>query len=118
MSVAALTVCMIRMPYRLRLQNQRWRQYNRILLNENRWRAMRYGHDEGLIDLAKGKLGPFPNLLEEIIELVSEDAKALGCWKEVLHTRKIIQQGTSADRQLQIHEAAVANRCDEEGGLG
>ena len=88
-----------------------------MLLNENRWRAMRYGHDEGLIDLAKGKLGPFPNLLEEIIELVSEDAKALGCWKEVLHTRKIIQQGTSADRQLQIHEAAVANGATKKEAL-
>jgi len=116
-SVAALTVCITRMLYRLRLKNQRWRLYNQMLLNENRWRAMRYGHDEGLIDLAKGKLVPFPELLEEIIELVSEDAKALDCWKEIQHTRKIMKQGTSADRQLQVHEAAVADGATEKEAL-
>jgi carboxylate-amine ligase len=108
-SLAALTACITRMLYRLRLENQRWRLYNRMLLNENRWRAMRYGFDEGLIDLAKGKLVPFPDLLEEILELVSADAKALGCRKELLHLRKILKRGTSAHRQLAIYETATAD---------
>lgn len=107
-SLAALTACITRMLYRLRLVNQRWRLYNRMLLNENRWRAMRYGFDEGLIDLAKGELVPFPDLLEEIIELVSEDAKALGCQKEILHLREILKRGTSAHRQVAIYETATA----------
>ena len=45
--LAALTACMLRMLYRLRTNNQRWRLYSRLMLNENRWRAMRYSFDEG-----------------------------------------------------------------------
>ena len=51
-SLAALLVCHLRMLYRLRLANQRWRIYTPMLIRENRWRAMRYSFDEGLIDLA------------------------------------------------------------------
>jgi hypothetical protein len=60
--------------YRLRRNNQQWRQYADMLLNENRWRAMRYGMDEGLLDLARGQLVPYAELLEEILELIHEDA--------------------------------------------
>ena len=56
-------------------------------------------------------------MLEEIIELVSEDAKALGCWKEIQHTRKIMKQGTSADRQLQVHADAVADGATDKEAL-
>lgn len=52
-SLAALLVCIYRMLYRLRTHNQRWRIYTPMLIRENRWRAMRYSFDEGLIDLAK-----------------------------------------------------------------
>ncbi len=44
----------MRMLYRLRVSNQRWRLYTPMLIRENRWRAMRYSFDEGLIDLGKG----------------------------------------------------------------
>ena len=72
--MAALTVCILRRLYRLRLDNQRWRRYNRMLLLENRWRAMRYGIDEGLLDLARGEIVEFKQLLKEILQLIEEDA--------------------------------------------
>ena len=53
-ALAAMLVCIMRMLYRLRLANQRWRTYTPMLVRENRWRAMRYSFDEGLIDFAKG----------------------------------------------------------------
>ena len=62
--LAAIAVCTLRMLYRLRGKNQRWRIYSTLLLNENRWRAMRYSVDEGLIDLGKGHIMPFPQLME------------------------------------------------------
>ena len=106
--LAALTTCLLRSLYRLRLDNQRWRRYNRMLLNENRWRAMRYGTDGGLLDLAKGEVVEFGRLLNEILKLVSEDAAALGCEQEVAHARTILARGTSAHQQKRVYEEAVA----------
>ncbi len=107
-SLAAMLVCIIRMLYRLRCSNQRWRTYTPMLIRENRWRAMRYSFDEGLIDFAKGKVVPFEVLLEEILVLVSDDAAALDCEAEVGAVRDILSRGTSAHRQLKAHELAMA----------
>ncbi|MCY3731186.1 MAG: carboxylate-amine ligase, partial [Rhodospirillaceae bacterium] len=105
--IAALAVCSLRMLYRLRTNNQRWRIYSRILLSENRWRAMRYSFDQGLIDLGRGRIIPFAHLMEELLELIHEDAEALGCVREVEHVRTILANGTSAHRQLAVHAAAI-----------
>jgi len=114
-AVAALFMCLLRMLYRLKKKNQRWRQYSSMLVEENRWRAQRYGLDEGLVDFGRGEIVPCATLLEEITELVQEDAEALGCVNEIKRLRKIIQNGTSGHRQLATYAAAVekgANRQD------
>lgn len=108
-ALAALLVCLMRMLYRLRLHNQRWRMYTPMLVKENRWRAMRYSFDEGMIDFAKGRIVPFELLLDEILELTYEDARALGCEREVASVRQILGRGTSAHRQLKAHELATAS---------
>ncbi len=107
-ALAALLVCIMRMLYRLRTRNQRWRTYTRMLINENRWRAMRYSFDEGLIDFARGTIIPFDQLLDEILDLTYEDARALDCEAEVASVRDILSRGTSAHRQLKGHELALA----------
>ena len=107
-AITALLVCHLRMLYRLRTRNQRWRIYTPMLIRENRWRAMRYSFDEGLIDLARGVVVPFDELLEEMLGLVAEDAVALGCTKEVAAVRDILSRGTSAHRQLRDFEQAQA----------
>ena len=107
-ALAALLVCIMRMLYRLRTKNQRWRTYTPMLVNENRWRAMRYSFDEGLIDFAKGKIVPFDQLLDEILELTYEDARKLDCESEVAAVRDILTRGTSAHRQRKAHELALA----------
>ncbi len=107
-ALAALLACIIRMLYRLRLANQRWRIYSSMLVSENRWRAMRYSFDEGLIDFAKGAVVPFEDLLEEMLDLTAEDAEALNCQNEVASLRDILSRGTSAHRQLKVHELALA----------
>lgn len=107
-SLAALLVCHLRMLYRLRTRNQRWRIYTPMLIRENRWRAMRYSFDEGLIDLAHGVVVPFDELLEEMLGLVAEDAEALGCTEEVAGVWDILSRGTSAHRQLRVFEQQQA----------
>lgn len=116
-SLTALLVCIFRMLYRLRLHNQRWRIYTPMLIRENRWRAMRYSFDEGLIDLAKGVVVPFEELLDEMLSLIAEDAEALGCTDEVNDLLHIMQRGTSAHRQLKKYELEVAGGASDDDAL-
>jgi carboxylate-amine ligase len=106
-AVAALFQCVIRMLWRLRRRNQRWRIYDRMLIEENRWRAKRYGIDGGLVDFGKGEVVACDVLLDELIELTAEDASALDCEAEILHCRTIIARGTSAHRQLATYAVAL-----------
>jgi len=116
-SLAALLVSTIRMLYRLRLKNQRWREYNPMLIRENRWRAMRYSFDEGLIDFGIGSIVPFEQLLDEFIELTLEDAKSLGCESEVAATKDILSRGTSAHRQLKTYQLSIGAGKNNEDAL-
>ena len=116
-AVAALYVCICRMLWRLRRQNLSWRTYPVFLLEENRWRAQRYGVGGALFDLGKGVLVPFAALVEELIALVAEDAEALGCISEVAHARVIAARGTSADRQASTFAQALARGEDRQAAL-
>jgi len=107
----------LRMLYRLRRGNQRWRTYPNLLVGENRWRAMRYSYDAGLLDLGKQRIVPFAELLEELIELVREDAAALECSAEIVGLRETFARGTSAHRQLKVYEDAVARGAGEHEAL-
>ncbi len=119
LAIAALYVCSVRMLYRLRRANQTWRLYPAFLIEENRWRAQRYGVDGTLFDLGKGELVPFVDLVEELLVLVAEDARALGCEAEVARARIIAAEGTSADRQLRkLDELIQAGASREEALAG
>jgi carboxylate-amine ligase len=106
-AIAAMVQCIMRMLFRLRVGNRRWRDYSRVLMNENRWRAMRYSFDKGLIDLGRGNVIPCAELYDELLELIRDDAEALGCVAEVGHVRTILARGTSAHRQLALHQRLI-----------
>lgn len=111
--IAALYQSILRMLSRMKQRNLRWRIYPRIMLEENRWRAQRYGCTKSMIDLGRGECVPFASLIEEIVEMVTEDATALGCLKEVQHARTILKRGTSACRQVDTFTAAKAAGADD-----
>jgi len=106
-AIAALYRCILRMLWRLRRHNQRWRRYAAMLINENRWRAQRYGIDAGLIDFGRGELVPYAELLEELIALIAEDAACFGCAAEIAKARDILVRGTSAHRQLALYRTRI-----------
>jgi carboxylate-amine ligase len=85
-----------------------------MLINENRWRAQRYGLDDGLVDFGKGEIVPCADLIEELIALTSEDAEALGCTDELNHIGEIVKGGTCAHRQLEAFAAAEAAGASRE----
>ena len=117
LTIAALYQSLLAMLYRQRTNNQKWRQYTSMLIDENIWRAQRYGISESLMDFGKGELVPFADLVDELVELVSEDAEELGCVAEVEHARTIAARGTSADRQLSVYESAMADGRTEQEAL-
>ncbi|WP_305972363.1 MULTISPECIES: carboxylate-amine ligase [unclassified Mameliella] len=117
LTLAALVQCLMRMLWRLRVRNQRWRLYDRFLIGENRWRAQRYGVSEGLIDFGAAQVVPFPQLVEELMDLLQEDAAELKCLTELARVREIATEGTSADRQRAALAAARDAGADHEGQM-
>ncbi len=117
LTVASLYQCILAMLYRLRTSNQRWRIYPLICVEENRWRAQRYGVTDTMVDFGLGEQVPYDELLAEIMDMVAADAEALGCAGEVRHAREILTRGTSAQRQIQIYDLAMAGGATKADAL-
>jgi len=115
--LAALNLSLVRMLYRLRRENKVWRQYPHMLIAENRWRAMRFGSEASLLDLARGELVAFPELLEELLAIVHDDAVALGCLAETEHARALIKRGTSAHQQVDVYQTARSQGATDSEAL-
>jgi carboxylate-amine ligase len=116
-TIAALYQGLLAFMFRLRRSNQRWRNYPAGLINENMWRAQRYGIDGSLVDLGKGELVDMKELVEEFVDTVLEDAFELGSEKEVAHARVIAAEGTSAHRQLAAYESAIEAGAEPDEAL-
>ena len=97
------------MLWRLKRENQRWRIYARMLIDENRWRAQRYGMDQGLVDFGRSAIFPYSELLDEMLVLVDPDARHFDCLAEILYAREIRARGTRAHRQLAVCARAVSD---------
>ena len=116
-TIAALFVCILRMLWRRKCANLVWRNYKLMLISENRWRAMRYGADGGLIDFGRRTVVPYPDLVEELLDMVEEDAAVLGCLAEIDNARAILRRGTSAHSQQQVYDDAIAQGHDRQAAL-
>jgi len=101
--IAALMQCVIAKLYKLHQKNQSFRSYRRVLINENKWRAARWGIEAKLIDFGKEEEVPFANLINELLEFIDDVVDELGCRSEVNFVHQILEQGTGADRQLEIY---------------
>ena len=117
LSLAAITQAMMRMLWRLSRKNQRWRIYDRFLVAENRWRAQRYGIAEGLIDFGRREIVPMGDLIDEILELIAEDAGALRSTDEAERARDILKTGNSADSQRRVFARAKAAGKDGDAAM-
>jgi carboxylate-amine ligase len=83
-------------------RNLGFRLYRRMLIQENKWRAVRYGLDGKMIDFGKQKEVPTRDLIRELLDFVDDMLDPLGSRKEVEHIHTILERGTSADEQLQV----------------
>jgi len=101
--IAALFQAICAKLIKLRSKNMSWRRYRHMHISENKWRAMRYGVKGELIDFGIQKSVPFHFLCEELLEFVDDVVDELDSRKEVEFIRKIVREGTSADRQILIY---------------
>lgn len=117
MTVAAIYLCLLGYMFRLRRRNQRWRVYSPFLIEENMWRAQRYGTEGSLIDFGRGELVPFADLVEEVIEMLAQDAVEFDVVEQLRHMRTIVREGTSAHRQLATYRAASEDGATDREAL-
>lgn len=116
-SIAALTQSTLHYLYRSYHDRRHVPVYSRFLIDQNRWRAMRYGYDEGLVDFATASLVRIDELLADLVERVLPDADELGCSQELKRVLEIPRRGTSAHRQLAIYHAALGEGLDHGDAL-
>ncbi len=102
--VTALILAIVAKLIKLRQANQSWRLYRHHLIDENKWRAVRYGIDGRLIDFGRQQDFSLQDLIEELLELLDDVLDELSIRSEVEYVHTILEQGTSADRQLATFE--------------
>ncbi|RYG29190.1 MAG: carboxylate-amine ligase, partial [Chitinophagaceae bacterium] len=103
-AIAALFQAICARIYMLRSKNLNFIQYSRALLNENKWRASRYGVDGYLIDFGKEEEVNTRALIYELLNFVDPVLDQLGSRHRLAHVQKILEGGTGADRQLAVFE--------------
>lgn len=101
-AIAALFQALVAKVNRLLDQNLTFRLHHKMLIEENKWRAVRYGLDGKMIDFGKGKEVSVRDLIRELLEFVDDVTDELGSRKEIRHIHTILERGTSADEQLRL----------------
>src|SRR5215210_834342 len=103
LAIAALFQAIVAKLDKLIDRNLGFRLYRRMLIQENKWRAVRYGLDGKMIDFGKQTEVPVSELVLELLEFVDDVVDELGSRKEIEHVHTILARGTSADRQLEVY---------------
>lgn len=103
-ALAALMQAVIFKLHKLLRQNVSFRIYRRRVIDENRWRASRYGLDGKLIDFGSRREADTRSLIHEILEFIAPEVDELGSRPEIEHIERILLGGTGADRQLAVWE--------------
>jgi carboxylate-amine ligase len=103
-AIAALTQAIVVKLHRLYTRNQSWRIYRRALIEENKWRAARYGIEGKLIDFGREAEVPMRELMLELMEFIDEVVDDLGSRSAIEYIHTILNEGTSAERQLRVYQ--------------
>jgi len=102
-AIAALFQAIVAKLYLLMDRNLGFRLYRRMLIQENKWRAVRYGLQGKMIDFGKNKEVPVVDLIRELLDFVDDVVDELDSRKEIEHIHTILERGTSADEQLRVY---------------
>lgn len=103
-TITAVIQALVAKLHKLKSQNLNFILYHRALINENKWRAGRYGLDGKMIDFGKECEVDTRVIMEELLEFIDDVVDDLGSRKEVEFVREMMKRGTGADRQLAVYE--------------
>ena len=103
-AIAALFQALVLWLWKLRRRNMTFRVYPRDLLDENKWRAARYGLDGKLIDFGKAAELPSRQLIRELLAMLGEEFEELDSWRHIEVIHRMLETGSSADRQLRVFD--------------
>lgn len=103
-ALVALIQALMAKLYLMHKRNTQWRNYPRSLIEENKWRALRYGTDGKLIDFGMAQERPFAELAKELVEFVEETTTIFGTQEHMKTIMKMATEGTSAHRQIEVYE--------------
>ena len=117
LAVAALYRCLVRLVDRRRDINAEMTGAVRGFVGENLWRVERSGVRAELIEGDKGRVVPLAKIVDGLLDLVAEDAEALDCEAELARVRDILHEGSSADHQVKVYEAALKGGASERVAL-
>ena len=107
-AIAALFRCLVRALDRDRDLNAGFDRVGRAITVENKWHAQRYGVQAVFVDPFSRSPLTTREWLDQVLDFVAEDVEALGCAADIRHLDRIIVNGTSADRQIDIFQKAKA----------
>ncbi len=108
-AVVALVQALMGKLYLMLKRNTGWRSYARSLIEENKWRAIRSGTDAKLIDFGMQQERPFSELMREMVDLVDETTEIFGTREHMKTIMKIVEEGTSAHRQIEVFDKSGGN---------
>jgi carboxylate-amine ligase len=103
-AIAAVFQALVAKLYKLRLQNMSFIVYTKALINENKWRACRYGIDGKLIDFGKQAEFETRVLILELLDFIDDVVDDLGSRQAINYVHEILKNGTGADRQLAVYQ--------------
>lgn len=103
LALAAIIQAIVVKLHRLYSRNMGFRLYRRAFIEENKWRAARWGLDGMLIDFGKRAEVPMRRLALELLELIDDVVDDLGSRRLIAYLDTILREGTSADRQLRVY---------------
>lgn len=103
-TIAALFQGICAKLYKLRTQNLNFINYHRSLINENKWRASRYGIEGSMIDFGKEAEVNTRVLIYELLDFIDDVTGPLGIKNTVSNVHNMLETGTGADRQLKVYE--------------
>ena len=101
-AIAALFQAIVAKLTKLIEKNLGFRLYRRMLIQENKWRAVRWGIDGKMIDFGKQKEVPTRDLILELLDFVDDVVDELDSRKEIEHIHTILERRTSAEEQLRV----------------
>ena len=116
-AIAALVQAIVAKLIKLRNQNLSWRIYPNEMIAENKWRAVRYGLDGQLVDYGKSEAVSMRALTYELLEIIDDVVDELGSRQELDTVRKILEEGTSSDRQLDVYHRCMSDGASDQEAL-